>query len=89
MVALSYNNQKEVNTSDRDESELALPGFPFGISGGIAPGRANFFDPVVGDFVDVVPENTNAFTRPAIRTAEISTSSRTQTGSTTSRTTTW
>jgi iron complex outermembrane receptor protein len=59
LVSLSYNNQKEVNTADRDESEFALPGFPFGISGGIAAGRAFFFDPVVNDFVDVVPENTN------------------------------
>ena len=64
LVSLSYNNQKEVNTADRKESELALPGFPFGISGGIAPGRANFFDPVLGDFVDVVPENTNPMYTP-------------------------
>ena len=64
LVSLSYNNQKEVNTADRKESELALPGFPFGISGGIAPGRANFFDPVLGDFVDVVPENTNPVYTP-------------------------
>src|SRR5688572_14097120 len=64
LVALSYNDQKAVNTADRDESRLALPGFPFGISGGIAAGRANFFDPVVGDFVDVVPENTNAVYTP-------------------------
>ena len=64
LVSLSYNNQKEVNTADRNESELALPGFPFGISGGIAPGRANFFDPVLGDFVDVVPENTNPVYTP-------------------------
>ncbi len=64
LVALSYNNQKEVNTSARDESRLALPGFPFGISGGIAPGRANFFDPVLGDFVDVVPENTSPVYTP-------------------------
>jgi iron complex outermembrane receptor protein len=59
LVAINYVNQEEVNTADRPTSEFPLPGFPFGISSGTPAGRFVFFDPVVGDFVDVAPDNTN------------------------------
>jgi iron complex outermembrane receptor protein len=64
LVALAYNNQKAVNTADRETSEFPLPGFPFGISSGTPAGRFVFFDPVVGDFVDVAPDFVGAVYTP-------------------------
>jgi iron complex outermembrane receptor protein len=58
LVDISYADQKAVSTQDREESVFALPGFPFGISGGIPAGRFVFVDPVAGE-VDVVPNQTS------------------------------
>jgi iron complex outermembrane receptor protein len=60
LVDISWNNQKEVNTADRDTSVYPIPGFPFGVSSGTPAGRYVFFDPVVGDFVDVSPDFVGA-----------------------------
>jgi iron complex outermembrane receptor protein len=46
LVDISWNNQKEVNTADRDTSVYPIPGFPFGVSSGTPAGRFVFFDPV-------------------------------------------
>jgi iron complex outermembrane receptor protein len=60
LVDISWNNQKEVNTADRDTSVYPIPGFPFGVSSGTPAGRFVFFDPVVGDFVSVTPDAVGA-----------------------------
>jgi len=59
LVDISYANQNSVNTQDRKESVFALPGVPIGISSGTAAGRFVFFDPVVGDFVSVAPNQAS------------------------------
>ena len=45
LMDISYVDQKEVNTQDRDTSIYPLPGFPFGVSSGVPPGRFIFCDP--------------------------------------------
>ncbi|HKX98624.1 MAG TPA: TonB-dependent receptor [Steroidobacteraceae bacterium] len=64
LVDISWNNQKEVNTADRDSSVYPIPGFPFGVSSGTPAGRFVFFDPVVGDFVSVTPDSVGATYTP-------------------------
>jgi iron complex outermembrane receptor protein len=64
LLDISYTNQKAVNTADRDTSQYPIPGFPFGVSSGTPAGRFVFFDPVVGDFVSVTPENTSPVYTP-------------------------
>ena len=66
LLDISYTNQKEVNTADRDTSVYPIPGFPFGVSSGTPDGRFVFFDPGVGDFVSVTPDagNTNPVYTP-------------------------
>jgi iron complex outermembrane receptor protein len=48
LIDISYVDQKEVNTQDRDTSIFPLPGFPFGVSSGIPAGRFVFCDPGTG-----------------------------------------
>ena len=68
LVDISWNNQKEVNTADRDSSVYPIPGFPFGVSSGTPAGRFVFFDPVAidpdtglaGTFVSVAPDIVGA-----------------------------
>lgn len=55
LIDISWADQKAVNTADREESFYPLPGFPFGASSGTPAGRYVFFDPRVGDWVDVAP----------------------------------
>jgi iron complex outermembrane receptor protein len=64
LVAINYTDQKAVNTADRSTSQYPIPGFPFGVSSGTPAGRFVFFDPIVGDFVDVAPNNTNPVYTP-------------------------
>jgi iron complex outermembrane receptor protein len=53
LLDISYTNQKSVNTADRSTSEFPIAGYPFGVSGFNPPGRFIFFDPVLGETVDV------------------------------------
>ena len=91
---ISYTNQKEVNTADRDESEFPIPGFPFGISSRHAAGPLHVLRSAVdlGDFVRRrhADESRTRFTRPGNpeRRDDFHDFART-TASTTSRTTTW
>ena len=59
LIDVSYVDQKEVNTADRDGSEFPIAGFPHGISSGTPPGRYIFCDPSIGcgddDFFSVTP----------------------------------
>ena len=48
LIDISYVDQKEVNTQDRDTSVFPLPGFPFGVSSGTPPGRFVFCDTGTG-----------------------------------------
>src|SRR4030095_8556824 len=59
LIDVSYVDQKEVNTADRDGSKFPIAGFPHGISSGTPPGRYIFCDPSIGcgddDFFSVTP----------------------------------
>ena len=55
LLDISYTDQKDVNTSDRKESEFPVFGSTLGASSGTPGGRYLFLDPVLGEFVDVTP----------------------------------
>jgi iron complex outermembrane receptor protein len=61
LIDISYTDQGSVNTADRDTSKYPIPGFPYGVSSGTPAGRFVFFDPVIGDFVSVAPDDGVAF----------------------------
>ena len=48
LIDISYVDQKEVNTQDRETSIFPLPGYQFGVSSGIPPGRFRFCDTRTG-----------------------------------------
>jgi iron complex outermembrane receptor protein len=48
LIDISYVDQEEVNTQDRDTSVYPIPGYPFGISSASPTGRFIFCDPSIG-----------------------------------------
>ena len=48
LIDISYVDQKEVNTQDRETSVFPLPGYEGGVSSGIPPGRFRFCDTRTG-----------------------------------------
>lgn len=54
LLDVSWTDQKNINTQDRDYSVYPLPGFPFGVSSGTPRGRYVFTDPILGP-VSVTP----------------------------------
>lgn len=60
LLDVSWTDQDNVETLDRDFSVYPLPGFPFGASSGTPSGRYVFTDPVLGDVsVTPIPGVTN------------------------------
>lgn len=60
LVDVSWTDQKEVNTQDRDYSTYPIPGFPYGVSSGTPRGRYLFVDPILGEVsVTPIPGVTN------------------------------
>ncbi len=55
LIDISYADQQEVSTADREQTQYPLPGFPYGVSSAVPGGRFIFFDPAVGDYVSVTP----------------------------------
>ena len=55
LIDISYTDQQEVSTADRDETLYPLPGYPSGVSSATPAGRFIFLDPALGEFVSVTP----------------------------------
>jgi len=57
-IDISFTDQKEVFAGEREISEYAILGFPFGLSSGTPEGRFMFYDPIAG-LVSITPDKTN------------------------------
>ena len=98
LIDISYVDQKEVNTQDRDTSIFPLPGYEGGVSSGIPPGRFRFCDTRTGCDPSIPSLRVPTWRRtPAVDTTGIrltrptttSTISTCRIASTTSRSITW
>jgi len=61
---VSYTKQKEVFAGDREISEYAIQGFPYGLSSGTPEGRLVFTDPRIGQTLSITTYSSNPFYDP-------------------------
>jgi iron complex outermembrane receptor protein len=61
---VSFTDQKEVMAGDREISEYAIQGFPYGLSSGTPEGRLVFTDPRIGQTLSLTTYSANPFYDP-------------------------
>jgi len=59
LLDLSWTKQNEVNAGDREISEYAIQGFPYGLSSGTPEGRIVFTDPRIGQTLSITSYKPN------------------------------
>jgi iron complex outermembrane receptor protein len=64
LIDLSWTDQKEVTAGERDISEFAIAGFPYGLSSGTPEGRLVFTDPRIGQTLSITSYTQNPFYDP-------------------------
>jgi iron complex outermembrane receptor protein len=65
LVDLTWTKQKEVFAGDRDISEYAIAGFPYGLSSGTPEGRISFNDPRIDQDLSITTYSSNPVYNPA------------------------
>jgi len=61
---VSWTDQNEVLAGDREISEYAIQGFPYGLSSGTPEGRLVFTDPRIGQTLSITSDVANPFYDP-------------------------
>jgi len=64
LLDVSFTDQKEVMAGDREISEYAIQGFPWGLSSGTPEGRIVFNDPRIGQDLSITTYSQNPFYDP-------------------------
>jgi len=59
LLDVSFTDQKEVMAGDREISEYAIQGFPWGLSSGTPEGRVIFTDPRIGQDLSITTYSQN------------------------------
>jgi len=74
LLDISYTDQKEVMAGDREISEYAIQGFPWGLSSGTPEGRVIFYDPRIDQWLSVTTYSQNPVYDPSCWATGTSTS---------------